>query len=166
MDGRDPRSAAARLIAAQPWVVLATVGLDGSPAASYMPFAIADDAFGIVASRLAVHTGNLLAHRTASIILVGESADASQDAYARARCSIAVSAQPQPRGSPAGDAIWSALEARHGATACVLRTLGDFEAIALAPQSGRLVLGFAAAHDLDAPAIIAALRAASAQPRR
>jgi hypothetical protein len=35
-----------------------------------------------------------------------------------------------------------------------LRTLPDFEAIALRPLGGRLVLGFASAHDLDTDALV------------
>lgn len=158
MDATDSAGAAARLILARRWFALATVDEHGgSPLLSYMPFAVAGPAFGIVVSRLAAHTVNLLARRPASVMLVDD--DPQSDAYAQPRLSIGVTAQPQAPGSAAADAIWSALEARHGATVGLLRTLPDFEAIALAPIAGRLILGFAAAHDLDAATMGAALTA-------
>lgn len=159
MDDDNPENAAARLITAQSWLVLATLDCAGEPQQSYLPFAIAGSAFGIVASRLAPHTANLLARRPAAIILVAAS-DAVDDPYARPRLSITVSAVPHARGSmPAGE-IWSALRARCGETVALLGTLPDFEAVALVPVRGRLILGFASAHDLDAAALARALERA------
>jgi putative heme iron utilization protein len=125
---------------------------------TYVPFATVDGAFGVIVSGLAAHTANLLARRAASVLLVGEGAP-QRDAYARARFTIGVTASPHAPGSPTADAIWSALEARQGATVRTLRALPDFRAISLEPVSGRLVLGFAAAHDLGAAAIVELLRA-------
>jgi hypothetical protein len=163
MDGSDPGRAAARLISAQRWFALATGGdARESPLLSYVPFAVVGAAFGIVVSRLAAHTVHLLAGRAASVMLVDD--DPQGDAYAQPRLSIGVSARPQARASAPADAIWSALQARHGATVGLLRTLPDFEAIALDPIAGRLVLGFASAHDLAGPAIAKELRALAGQP--
>lgn len=155
METADVRREAGRLIAAQRWFALATIDGHGVPSASYVPFAVASGAFGMAASRLAAHTANLLARRPASILFVGDggAASAQRDAYAQERFSIRIDPRPQPRGSAEAEAIWAALEVRHGATVSVLRTLPDFEAIALAPAGGRLVLGFAAAYDLDGPAL-------------
>jgi putative heme iron utilization protein len=50
------------------------------------------------------------------------------------------------------------LERRHGETVRTLRVLPDFSAITLEPRSGRLVLGFAAARDVRADAIVLLLR--------
>ena len=156
MEGVHPRREAARLISKLRWFVLATIEQDGSPTLSYVPFAVVDGAFGMVASRLAAHTANLLARRPASVILVDDDGPAVEqpDAYARSRFSIGVTASPRVRGSFEADAIWSALAARRGATVGIVRTLPDFEAFALRPSGGRLVLGFASAHDLDVAAII------------
>jgi len=157
MEAGDPRREAARLISAQSWFALATVDRNGLPSASYAPFAPVDGAFGMVVSRLAAHTINMLARRPASILVVDDDVP-SRDAYARARFSVSVTASPNAAGSAKADAIWSALEARHGATVRTLRTLPDFEAISLEPQHGRLVLGFASAHDLGGEAIVDLLR--------
>lgn len=147
----------ARLVHAQRWLALATLDERGAPAISYVPFAPAHGAFGIVGSRLAAHTNHLLANRAASVLLV-EDAPEQSDAYARRRCSIIVAARINPAGSEQAGAIWSALEQRQGSTAGILHTLPDFEAISLEPQSARLVLGFASAHDVAAATIAEALR--------
>jgi hypothetical protein len=157
MDGEDPRPEAGRLISAKRWLALGTVDQSGIPSVSYVPFASVDGAFGVVVSRLAAHTANLLARRPASLLLVDDDAE-QPDAYARARFTIGVTAQTNAPGSARASAIWSALESRHGATVRTLRALPDFQAISLEPVSGRLVLGFASAHDLGADAIVELLR--------
>ena len=158
MDGDDRRREAGRLISAQRWLALGTVDQSGIPSVSYVPFASVDGAFGIVVSRLAAHTANLLARRPASLLLVDDNAQ-QPDAYARVRVTIGVTAQTNAPGSARADAIWSALESRQGATVRTLRALPDFQAISLEPVSGRLVLGFASAHDIGADAIVELLRA-------
>jgi putative heme iron utilization protein len=158
MEAGEPRREAARLIAAQRWFALGTVDQAGIPSVTYVPFACADGAFGLVVSGLAAHTANLLARRPASVLLVDDDGQ-QRDAYARTRFTIGVTAKPHASGSAAADAVWSALEARHGATVRTLHALPDFQAVSLEPVSGRLVLGFASAHSLDAAAIVAAMRA-------
>jgi heme iron utilization protein len=158
MDGLDPKREASRLISAQGWCALGTVDRSGTPSVSYVPFVSVDGAFGIAVSRLAAHTANLLALRPASLLLVDGDFD-QRDAYTRARFSIAATVHPEAPGSAAADAVWSALESRHGATVRTLRALPDFQPVLLVPVSGRLILGFASAHDFDADVIAELLRA-------
>jgi putative heme iron utilization protein len=158
VEAAEPLREAARLIAAQRWLALGTVDSRGVPSTSYVPFACADGALAIVVSRLAAHTGELLARRPASVLLVDD--DPQGDAYARARFSIAVMPQPREANSAGAEQIWSVLAARHGATVAILHTLPDFEAISLEPVFGRLILGFASAHDIDAATIAHVLRTA------
>lgn len=157
-ESTEPRREAARLIANQSWLALATVDAGGIPAVSYVPFAAVDGAFGIVVSGLAAHTANLAAGRPASVLLVDDSGR-DGDAYARVRFSIGVRAAPNAPRSAIADAIWSALETRHGATVRTLRELPDFAAVSLRPQSGRIILGFASAHDIGAADVGELLRA-------
>jgi heme iron utilization protein len=159
MDTGDLWREATRLVAAQAWLALGTIDDAGAPSVTYVPFAPVRGAFGIVVSRLTAHTANLLARRPASVLLVDDVRPS--DAYTRARFTVGVSVSPSERGSARSDAIWSTLEARQGATVQTLRELPDFEAVALEPVSGRLVLGFASAHSLDAEAIAEILRAAA-----
>src|SRR5579872_5707282 len=142
----------ARLISSSPWIALATAGENGTPSISYVPFAPVNGAFGIVVSRLAAHTANLLARRPAAVLLVDDDS-AQPEAYARTRLSVDVSVTPNEPGSTAAGAVWDALERRHGETVSTLRLLPDFDAISLEPRSGRLILGFASAHDITGVAI-------------
>jgi putative heme iron utilization protein len=160
MDPGEHQREAARLVRAQRWLALATVDQRGMPSVSYVPFAPVDGAFGIVVSRLSAHTRNLLARRPASVLVVDPDGDRG-DAYARARFSIDVNASPNEAGSARAEAIWSALESRHGETVRTLRVLPDFEAVSLEPGRGRLILGFASAHDVRADAVVDLLRSLS-----
>jgi putative heme iron utilization protein len=153
-----PLREAAALVAAQRWLALATVDENGAPALSYIPFTVAGGVFAMVASRLAAHTANLQARRPASILFVGDDAD-DGDAYARARFTIGVSAAAAAPGTASAEIIWSSLEARHGPSVSVLRTLPDFSAFELEPIAGRLILGFAAAHDFDRVQLAEMMRA-------
>jgi len=144
-------------VSAQRWFALATVDANGLPTISYVPFAFAGAAFGMVASRLAAHTANLAAGRPASILFVADDAR-ERDAYARPRFSIVVDASPAAHGSQLAQTIWSGLEIRQGPTVRTLRDLPDFAPIVLEPVAARLVLGFAATHDFDRTELIEMLR--------
>lgn len=157
MESTSARREAARLIAAQPWLALATVDERGAPSASYVPCAPVGGAFGIVVSRLAAHTANLAARRAASILLVDDEGR-GQDAFTRVRLSMSVQASAHAPETEPWAAIWSALENRHGATVRTLRELPDFHAVSLAPEQGRIVLGFASAHDVGAAVLRELLR--------
>ena len=160
MQGEDRRRAVARLVAAQSWLALATIDERGAPSLSYVPFAPADGAFGVVVSGLAAHTANLAARRAASVLLVEDDSE-HRDAYARTRLSVDVTPAPHPAGSAQAEAVWAALEQRQSGTVLVLRSLPDFLAVSLVPVSGRLVLGFASAHDLSGAAVAELLRSSA-----
>lgn len=145
------QSAGAQLISKQRWLALATISEGGETEISYAPFSPVGGAFGIVVSRLAAHTANLLAGRSASVLIVDD--DAMADSYARSRFSISVTPRVHPPGSTEANVVWTALEARQGTTVQTLRMLPDFTAIALEPGNGRLVLGFAAAHNIPSAVI-------------
>src|SRR5450755_1981951 len=109
MDDMNPGREATRLVLTRRWFALATVDGAGAPLLSYVPFVFVDGMFGMVASRLAAHTANLLAGRAAVIMFV-DGAEQS-DAYAQPRLSMNVQPLPRARGSTDAGAIWSALEA-------------------------------------------------------
>lgn len=159
MNGAEVRREAGRLLSQQHWLALGTIDPAGNPSVTYAPFAAVDGAFGVVVSRLAAHTANLLAHPRASLLLV-DTAAAPSDAYACARLSVSVAVHPMDAGSAQAADVWSALEARHGTTVSVLRTLPDFHAILFVPEQGRLVGGFAMAHEMAGATLSEILRAA------
>lgn len=148
------------LIGIARWFALATVDAAGEPRVSYVPFACMHSGFGIVVSGLAAHTAQLLAHPSVSLLIVGDPAP-GDDQFARPRLSIDAIAHDMTHDAPRGGAIWDALIARHGETAMVLRSLPDFRPIELEPTHARLVLGFAAASDLDAGSLHEVLRSLS-----
>jgi putative heme iron utilization protein len=156
-DPSSPVSAAAALLRDARWFALATLAAHGEPATSYVPFTRVEGAFGIVVSALAAHAAHLAARPAVSLLAVGEQPP-DGDAFARARIAIDALAHETPRDSAEAAAIWDGLVARHGETAALLRTLPDFRAIRLVPVRARLVLGFAAASDLDAAALADLLR--------
>ncbi len=153
-------SAALRMLLETPTALaLATVDDAGHPHATYAPFAIADGALVVALSGLAAHGRHLRARSDASLLLV-EEALPGQDAYARARITLAVNAFAIA-DEVRRDAGWDALGKRHGATIAVLAGLPDFTLFACVPTAGRMILGFAAAYDLDAAELAAALRSAA-----
>ncbi len=130
---------------------------------SYTPFAIVAGTLAIVVSKLASHSAPLRSQRPASVLVV-DTESKINDAYMRARFSINVAVWFLAQGSAAADAVWSALEQRQGDTVRTLRTLPDFDAIRLQPIDGRLVLGFASAHDVSGVEIAALLENAGSPP--
>jgi putative heme iron utilization protein len=151
--------AAVTMIAAAPALLLATLGDDGLPLASYVPFALVSGGLVIAVSGLAAHTANLLSRPLACALIVSEE-DAPDGAYARGRISIDVQARAAAPHSDTAHAIWSALEERHGSVASLLRGLPDFRTFVLEPSRARLVLGFASAHDFDTQGVLGLIRAA------
>jgi putative heme iron utilization protein len=149
--------AAASLVANCRWLALATLGESGVPSTSYAPFAIVEASFAIAVSRLSAHTAELRSSPAASLLLTAEPAREA-DAYARTRLAVEVLSRFAVRGSPPSEAVWSALEDRHGATVRILRALPDFETVLLEPRRARLIAGFAAALDLDAATVRRILR--------
>jgi putative heme iron utilization protein len=152
-------SDAARIIASAGWLTLATIDTDGSPQASYLPFAPLLDGLGIVVSRLAAHATNLLERPRACALIVSDE-PAQGGNYARARISIDVLARPAVPGSETAALIWTGLEHRHGEIVATLRGLKDFSPLVLEPFHARLILGFAAAYDLDGSGSLEHIRAA------
>jgi len=150
---------AAEILAATSWLMLASTGADGRPHASYVPFAPLETGLGIVVSALAAHTRNLV-DRPWSCALIVWDANVADGDYARPRLSIDVGATIAPPTSAQAASIWAALDARHGPIITMLASLPDFNAILLEPIGARLILGFAAAYELDRDATLEQLAVA------
>lgn len=151
-------ASASALVRAQRWIALAVRGPEGDVAIAYLPFATTAHGVAVASSTLASHGVYLASAERVSLLFVDEGgAEAEGDPYARARLTVeAAVVRPEP-ASDAARALWDALERRLGSTVGVLRTLGDFRPFALRPIRGRLVRGFASAHDLDAGILRAVL---------
>ena len=145
-------AAARSLVLDARWLTLATVGADGEPSTSYVPFALVEGGFGIVVSALAAHTGHLRSHPRVAALVVAETVP-GDDPFARPRLSIDARAHEVSDPADAA-AIWDALARRNGETATLLRTLPDFRPFVLAPIAVRAILGFGQAGDVEPAPLI------------
>ncbi|MGB3299467.1 MAG: pyridoxamine 5'-phosphate oxidase family protein [Phormidesmis sp.] len=130
-------------------VVLATVSLTGEPQASYAPCVIDEERnIYIFVSGLSAHTQNLTATGKASALFVEDEAKTPQ-MFARKRLSYDCVASLLERESDHWTAITQQFESRFGNIIEVMTGLPDFRIFQLRPQSGRFVVGFGAAYDVD-----------------
>ena len=129
-------------------VILGTVSLEGIPQASYAP-CIVDEARNIYifVSGLSAHTQNLASTGRVSALFIKDESDTSQ-IFARQRLSYACTVSLLERNQT-WEAIAQKFQARFGSIVEVMVGLPDFRIFQLTPQSGRFVVGFGAAYDVD-----------------
>lgn len=130
-------------------LMLSTINSDGTPHASYAPF-VRDPggSLYIYISGLSAHTQNLEQSGKASVLLIDDESE-TQQIFARNRLTYDCEAAPLERGTFDWDAIALRFESRFGNIIQMLRQLGDFQIFKLTPYSGRFVIGFGAAYDVD-----------------
>lgn len=130
-------------------IMLGTVSAEGVPQASYAPCIVDDDRnIYIFVSGLSAHTQNLSATGKASVLFIEDEAKTTQ-IFARKRLSYDCSGTLLPRGSEQWDAIAQKFSERFGNIVDVMIGLPDFRIFQLIPKSGRFVMGFGAAYDVD-----------------
>lgn len=134
-------------IHARKTVQLATVNDDGSPYASYAPYAIADGAIYVLISEIANHTPNLIRQPQASLLIVEDEVGAKQ-LYARKRVNYSVEAEMIELNSEAWRQGLNALRERQGEMVDHLAQLEDFKLFRLNVLDGRFVKGFGKAFEL------------------
>ena len=127
---------------------LATVDASGDPDASYAPYLQIDGNYYIFVSQLAAHTQNLLAQQQASIMLIQPEQDA-KNLFARLRYTCACKVTDIARTEPLFNEVIESMQERFGSIIELLTSLGDFHLLQLQPASGRLVMGFGKAIELD-----------------
>lgn len=126
---------------------LATLGSDGSPFASYAPFAVGEDCFFVLLSEIATHGTNLQRDPRASVLVV-EDEDNAGELFARVRVNYSVEAQLLTYNSDEWRIALEHLAARHGQRSVNLSKLQDFKMFRLVPKGGRYVKGFGKAYSL------------------
>lgn len=137
-----------RLLLAQRWAALATLGEDRKPGVAYVAYVPEQDFGGFLLhiSRLAVHTRNLLA-RPAVALAISEADNGQGDPQLLARITIQGDATEIQRGTP----DFLASRERYLAKlpqAEQLFGFEDFVLVRLHPQQARYVGGFAQAFRL------------------
>lgn len=135
------------LVNARRSLQLATVCEDGSPYASYAPYAVGENCLYVLLSDIAVHGLNLLREPRASVLII-EDEDGCGELFARIRVNYRVHATAVELDSAEWHDGVERLAARHGERPRKLSQLADFQLFRLAPQGGRYVKGFGKAYDL------------------
>jgi putative heme iron utilization protein len=130
-------------------LMLSTVTPEGQPQASYTPFIMDDNRdFYIFVSGLSSHTGNLRVTPKAGILLIEDEAE-TQQIFARKRlmydCDVTLIERHDPQWTTFADKF----KGRFGNLIEMLRQLPDFQIFRLKPQTGRFVVGFGAAYEVD-----------------
>jgi len=134
-------------------VVMATVGADGHPEASYAPY-VADDngRFFVFLSALASHTRHVEESGVVSLLFIEDECKA-REAFARRRLSIACAAQLVAHDAETWRLIMDRFAERFGAVVEVLRVLPDFRLFMLEPRAATYVRGFGQAYRLAVPGL-------------
>ena len=130
-------------------VVLGTASLEAQPQASYAP-CVMDEAKNIYVfvSGLSAHTQNLSTTRTASALFIEDESKTTQ-MFARKRLSYDCVATLLDRDDEQWTTIAAKFETRFGNIVELMKGLPDFRIFQLQPRSGRFVLGFGKAYDVD-----------------
>lgn len=126
---------------------LSTVKIDGTPFASYAPFAIGDECLYVLLSEIAVHATNLQHNPKASVLIL-EDEDNCEELFARLRVNYSIDAEMQVWDSEEWHQGLKALADRHGERIINLSDHEDFKLFKLKPTGGRYVKGFARAYSL------------------
>lgn len=154
----EPRltSALRALLAAQRVAALGTLGDDGAPFVSMVPFAVdaQDRSLVIHISGLAAHTRNLQRTPRASL-MVCQAEVTGEPVHALPRVTLDVQAADAAAGADA-QACRNAYLARFP-EAEPMTALGDFRFVRLRPLGARQVAGFGAARSLDVAELALAL---------
>ena len=130
----------------------------GAPYVSMVPFALLPDlpAFVIHVSRLAAHTGDMLAEPRVSLLInAGEQPGASP--LALPRITLLGTARPLAHDAPEYPAARQAYQARFPDAAAMFN-LGDFSLFLIVPSEARWIAGFAQARTLTPAALARALQ--------
>ena len=121
---------------------LATIDNASCPSASYAPYVLFDDeSFGILTSRLATHTHNMLKQPVAAFLFIEEESRA-KNIFARRRLSYQCRVTHHPRHSHFFQELTDKMTSKFGAIATQLAQLPDFEAFHLQPRLAEYVKGF------------------------
>lgn len=126
---------------------LSTITQDGSPYASYAPFALGDQCLYVLISEIALHAINLQHNPQASILIIQDE-DSAEELFARVRVNYSVNAELIAVDSEQWHEGITVLTNRHGERISNLSQLADFKLFKLKPTGGRFVKGFGRAYTL------------------
>ena len=130
-------------------IIISTVNKQGIPNASYAPFVMDDDKnIYIYVSGLATHTQNIQNHPFVSVLFIDDEIKTKQ-IFARRRLNFDCTANLIERETETWQEIVDKFQLRFGDLISTLRSLPDFRILQLTPNSGRFVIGFGAAYNIN-----------------
>lgn len=121
---------------------------DGTPYASYAPFAIGDDCLYVLLSEIAIHAVNLQNNPAASVLLI-EDEESVSELFARVRINYRIEARLVESDSPEWSHGIATMVERLGQRVQGLSELADFKLFRLEPRGGRYVKGFGSAYTIS-----------------
>lgn len=128
-------------------LMLSSIREDGSPYASYAPFAVGDNCLYVLLSEIAVHAINLQQHPKAAVLII-EDEDGARELFARLRVNYTVDAEMIEVDTAEWQQGIATLSQRHGDRIIKLSELKDFKLFRLLPTGGRYVKDFGRAYSL------------------
>ena len=128
-------------------VILATVTDSGEPLCSYAPCINDGSHYYVYVSSLAQHA-HTLPNGQASLLFI-ENEEQAKNVFARRRLSLDCRTSIVDRQSADHERLLDRMEAAHGSTLKLLRSLPDFILFSLTPGDARFVTGFGAAYDFS-----------------
>lgn len=129
-------------------LILATINEDGTPLASYAPYANLNGGFQVFVSFMSKHTKNLRDRKKVSIMVI-EDESATKQIYARDRLTIECDAVQVEKENPFYSEVIAELQNKHGKVVEVLAGLNDFIMFDFRPIKGNYVNGFGSAYTVN-----------------
>lgn len=129
-------------------LLLSTLGAEQHPSLSYAPYVRIGNRYYVFISELSDHTQHLIADSKCSIMFIKDESD-SRNLFARERLIYSCQAEKIDRYSDFGAEVLGLMQEKLGETVGVLRQLGDFRLFQLSPTSGRYVVGFGKAYNIN-----------------
>jgi len=128
-------------------LILATVGADGTPTASYAPFVKHGDNLYIYISELSKHTRDLVETKRASVLLI-EDEKGARNLFARKRITFSCEVAWVPRTTSFFGEIMDLFGKTFGKIFNQIEPLQDFILFSLSPVEALYVEGFGKAYRL------------------
>lgn len=129
-------------------LLLSTLDADQHPSLSYAPYVRIDNRYYLFISELSDHTQHLMARAQCSVMFIKDENE-SRNLFARERLIYRCQGKQIDRYSDFGTEVLDVMQSKLGETISVLKQLGDFRLFQLSPTSGRYVVGFGKAYNIE-----------------
>lgn len=129
-------------------LLLSTLGAEEQPSLSYAPYVRIENRYYLFISELSDHTRHLIANSKCSVMFIKDEGE-SRNLFARERLIYLCHGEQIDRYSVFGTEVLEVMQSKLGETIGVLKQLGDFHLFQLSPVSGRYVVGFGKAYNID-----------------